>query len=82
MMADNNSNPAYWPGQDNECHEVKGCGGAGTPEHIDHVLRSLPLVTLVGRMLAHCGDRGLSQHMSCMCCHYAREIGRRGGCRE
>jgi hypothetical protein len=78
-MNDHDPPVGYWPGQDNSC-EVKGCGGAGTPEHIDHVLRAMPLRKLMGRILSHCEE--LSQHHSCLCCHYAREIGRRAGMKE
>lgn len=70
----------YWPGQDNGCDEIPKCGGAGTPEHTEHVLTRLSFSKLVGAILSCCGGErgGPNPVMSCMCCFYAQEIGRRG----
>lgn len=61
----------------NACDMYEGCGGRGTDFHSKHTLAALPLTKLMGAILSHCGDE-ISPVLSCMCCHYAREIGRRG----
>lgn len=71
-----NNKLGYWPGQDNTC-DIKDCKGSGTPEHIDHILRDMTITQLVGNILVCCGDN-ITPVMSCMCCHFAREIGLRG----
>lgn len=67
---------AYWPGAGNECDEIEGCEGAGSQQHINHMLAAMPLTKLMGRVLACCGDN-TSTVLSCMCCFYLDEIGRR-----
>lgn len=66
----------YWDIGDNTCDEVEGCKGAGSAQHIDHVLARLPLLRLISAILGHCGNN-ISPYKSCMCAFYAREIGRR-----
>ena len=42
------------------------------------MVESMTITQLVCQILMHCGN-SLNQAKSCMCCSYAREIGRRGG---
>ena len=58
------------------CEHVK-CHGSGSSSHIEHSLAEMTMPKLMGEILRHCGDK-VSSMRSCMCCHYAREIGRRG----
>jgi len=67
---------AYWPGSGNECDEVKGCKGAGSEMHIDHMLAAMSVTKLMGAVLSHCGDN-YAPFLSCMCGFYLRELGER-----
>ena len=58
------------------CDEIYDCRGPGYSEHIEHVLARVPFSSLVGEILRHCPN-GPNSLLSCGCCDYAEEIGRR-----
>lgn len=66
--------------KDNNCYEVDGCGGCGTPEHIQHVLDQTSIRDMLKSILAHCGENDrLSGVNSCGCFRLLREICKRAG---